>query len=205
MLIPFHDIIRKYGKPKGVIHIGAHLLEERKDYISANLDNTIWIEANSELYKIVTRQISETEMILNYAVSDISNEIVTLYCTNNSQSSSILPLGLHKTYYPHITISHTQNIVTQRMDDIISKYSINLENYNFINVDIQGVELKALRGFGDLLSRIDFVYTEVNREYLYENCDLINDMDDYLLNFNFVREQTAWTDSGWGDALYIKR
>jgi FkbM family methyltransferase len=205
MLIPFHDIIQKYGRPKGVIHIGAHLLEERKDYISASLYNTIWIEANLELYKIINKQISSTETVINYAVSDVSNQTATLYCTNNSQSSSILPLGLHQTYYPHITISHTQNIITQRMDDIISKYSIDLENYNFINVDIQGVELKALRGFGDLLLQIDFIYTEVNREYLYENCDLINDIDDYLGNLNFVREQTVWTDSGWGDAIYVKR
>lgn len=33
MLIKFNDIVNKYGNPKGIIHIGAHLMEERSDYI----------------------------------------------------------------------------------------------------------------------------------------------------------------------------
>ena len=50
MLIKFNKIVNKYGKPKGIIHIGAHLMEERSDYISQDLHNTIWIEANPKIY-----------------------------------------------------------------------------------------------------------------------------------------------------------
>ena len=39
MLIKFNDIVSKYGKPKGIIHIGAHLMEERHEYISNGLYN----------------------------------------------------------------------------------------------------------------------------------------------------------------------
>lgn len=43
MLIKFEEIVRKYGKPKGIIHIGAHLMEEREDYISEGVDNIVSI------------------------------------------------------------------------------------------------------------------------------------------------------------------
>ena len=52
MLIKFNKIVNKYGKPKGIIHIGAHLMEERSDYISQDLHNTIWIEANPCHYEV---------------------------------------------------------------------------------------------------------------------------------------------------------
>jgi FkbM family methyltransferase len=180
-------------------------MEERADYMRYGLNNTIWIEANPELYATIVRQISDNEKAINYAVAETSDKYITLYCTTNSQSSSVLPLGSHKKYYPNIVVSHTKEIITQRVDDIISKHNILIDNYNFINVDIQGVELRALKSFGNLLSKIDFIYTEVNREHLYENCDLITDIDEYLEKFSFSRAEVSWTDSNWGDALYVKR
>lgn len=205
MLIPFDDIVKRYGLPRGIIHIGAHLMEERSDYMRHGLDNTIWVEANPDLCSIVINNISEREIVINHAIAEVSDLETTLYCTNNSQSSSILPLGTHKKYYPHIGVSHTKQVISQRMDDIISKYSICMNNYNFVNIDIQGVELQALKSFGNHLSDVDIIYSEVNREHLYENCDLITDIDQYLQFFGFNRTETVWTDSNWGDALYVRR
>lgn len=205
MLISFDNIINRYGSPKGIIHIGAHLMEERAGYIRHGLDNTLWIEANPDLCSIIVNKVSKNEKVINHAVTDVSDFEIPLYCTNNSQSSSILMLGSHKKYYPNIVVSHTKKVITQRMDDIILKYNILMDNYNFINIDIQGVELRALKSFGLLLSKINFIYTEVNREYLYENCDLVIDIDEYLKDFGFSRVETIWTDSNWGDALYVRR
>lgn len=205
MLISFDNIVQNYGVPRGIIHIGAHLMEERPDYMRHGLTNTIWIEANPELYTIIVNKISDTEKVFNYAIGETSDTPTTLYCTNNSQSSSTLPLGTHKVYYPNILVSHTKEVMSQRVDDIISKYNILINNYNFVNIDIQGVELRAIKSFGNLLSQINFIYTEVNREHLYKNCDLITDIDQYLTNFDFTRVETVWTDNNWGDALYLRR
>jgi hypothetical protein len=54
---------------------------------------------------------------------------------------------------------------------------------------------------------MDFIVSEVNIEELYEGCCLIDDLDSYLLNFDFKRVKTILWDNGsvgWGDALYIK-
>ena len=36
MYINFTEIVERWGKPKGVVHIGAHLLEEREEYLKQN-------------------------------------------------------------------------------------------------------------------------------------------------------------------------
>jgi FkbM family methyltransferase len=206
MLIKFNDIVNKYGKPKGIIHIGAHLMEERNDYISHNLNNTIWIEANPLVFSKIDyiNNQNSNEKCFNYAISDIDNSLVKLNITNNGQSSSIFELEKHKIHHPHIYVTETIEVKTKRMDSLISENEINLENYDFINIDIQGAELLALKGFGDLLNNIKYIYTEINTNNLYKDCALVSQIDDYLAKYGFQRVETSMTQFEWGDALYIK-
>ena len=46
--------------------------------------------------------------------------------------------------------------------------------------------------------------TEVNRAEVYENCGMINELDDYLNQYQFSRVETSWAGGTWGDAFYIK-
>lgn len=205
MLIRFTDLVNRYGRPKGIIHIGAHLMEERPDYLSHGLSNTIWIEANPKVYsKIESINGLSSEMVFNFAVSDSDNVSIKLNVTNNDQSSSILELEKHKIHHPHIFVSETIEVKTIRMDTLLSRNNISLDNYDFLNIDIQGAELLALKGFGDLLNNIKYIYTEINTNTLYRNCALVGEIDDYLLNFGFSRVETFMTDFEWGDALYLK-
>ena len=88
------------------------------------------------------------------------------------------------------------------MKNIICNYDI---PFNFINLDIQGVELKALKSMEEYLNHIDYIYTEVNSDYVYENCSLVTEIDDYLNKFGFIRVETSWwSDCKWGDAFYIR-
>ena len=44
MLIPFNTICEKYNlKIRGILHLGAHLLEEKEDYESKNVNLTFII------------------------------------------------------------------------------------------------------------------------------------------------------------------
>ena len=83
------------------------------------------------------------------------------------------------------------------------KYDI---NYNFLNLDIQGVELKALKGMEEYLNKVDYIYTEVNSVYVYKDCCIVTELDDYLKNFGLYRVETKWYDNdNWGDALYVRK
>lgn len=201
MLIKFNDIVNKYGNPKGIIHIGAHLMEERSDYISNGLYNTIWIEANPKLYEV----IKNSDIVYNWAISDIDGQFVNFNITNNGQSSSILNLDKHKIHHPQIYVSEVISVKTKRMDTLIKENNIDLNNYDFLNIDIQGAELLALKGFGNLLYNIKFIYTEINTDNLYKNCALVSEIDEYLKKYEFKRVETSMTEYEWGDALYIKK
>ncbi len=52
---------------------------------------------------------------------------------------------------------------TQLLKDILPKYED--IHFNFLNLDIQGAELKALKSMGDYLNNVDYIYTEVNSDY----------------------------------------
>jgi FkbM family methyltransferase len=205
MLIPFNIITNKYGKPKGIIHIGAHLLEERNDYLSQGIENIVWIEANPKIFTNIKNLESTKELFFNYAISNLDEKQVKFNITNNGQSSSILDLEKHKIHHPHIFVSSVIEVESKRMDTLIVEENLDLNKYDFLNIDIQGAELLALKGFGNLLENINFIYLEVNTNSLYKNCALINEIDDYLSQFNFIRVETKITEYEWGDALYIKK
>jgi FkbM family methyltransferase len=204
MLIKFGDIVNRYGRPNGIIHIGAHLMEERTAYINNGVDKIIWVEANPAIYEKIKWADSEKERVFNYAISDSDGLIYDLYVTNNGESSSILEMDKHKDYHPHIWVNGKVSVNSKRMDTLIKENELNPTDYNFLNLDIQGVELLAMKGFGDLISNFKYIYTEVNSGYLYSGCCLIEEIDEYLRKYGFKRTLTEMTPFEWGDALYIR-
>ena len=73
-----------------------------------------------------------------------------------------------------------------------------------LTLDIQGAELLALMGMGDLLNNLEIIYTEVNEVEIYKGCCIISDIDSYLNKFNFERKYLN-TLNYYGNALYIKK
>jgi FkbM family methyltransferase len=180
-------------------------LKELKDYNDYGLrnDKIIWVEANPTLVEN-NLKIDKTRIIKNFICCDTDNGTSKLNITNNGQSSSIFELELHKKYHPSIQYISNVEVNNRRIDTMYKLDNI-LDNFaNFLNIDIQGAELLALKGMGNLLNNFDYLYLEVNKNYLYKNCALVGEIDEYLKSFNFKRVETSWTNYEWGDALYIK-
>jgi hypothetical protein len=74
-----------------------------------------------------------------------------------------------------------------------------------LNLDIQGVELRAIKSCGEYLDNIKYIYTEVNSGEVYERNDLIEGIDEFLTGKGFSRVETSMTQYEWGDAFYIKK
>jgi len=138
-------------------------------------------------------------------VHDTLKEAVLHIASNHAQSSSILPFGTHTKYRPDIRYVREVKIELVRMDNFIKEKNIDITKYNFLNIDVQGVELNVLKSFGELLKQFDYIYTEVNKEELYVGGCLIGEIDSYLEMFEFVRVETCMTKHKWGDAFYIKK
>lgn len=203
MLIPLETLIKKYNiKFEGILHVGAHECEELIEYEKYLPRNKIlWIEAISE--KVLQNRTKYSDLLIHNAVVSDVEEDVKFNISNNGQSSSMLELGLHKLFYPSIKYTHYFETRTKLLKDIISNYNI---KYNFLNLDIQGAELKALKGMESYLSSVDYIYTEVNADYVYKDCAIITEIDEYLIKFGLHRVETEWAGyTHWGDAFYIRK
>lgn len=201
MLIPLHELVQTYNIHfAGVLHVGAHECEEINDYERyISRDKILWLEALPG--KVEFSKTKFPNLLIENAVVSDKIETVKFNISNNGQSSSILDFGLHSHYHPHVHYVGEFECQTQMLRNILPKYNI---NYNFLNLDIQGAELKALKGMEEYLPNVDYIYTEVNSDYVYKDCSLITELDDYLKNFGLIRVETKWTDCKWGDAFYIR-
>lgn len=203
MLISIKKLLNRYKlNIKGILHIGAHECEELNDYIKAgiNKNNIIWIEGNVEI--VNKMKLMDIKNIYHGLISD-KEEDVEFIITNNGQSSSILELETHKYEHPDVYEIKRKIMKTTTIEKLLIDNDIYIP-FNFVNIDIQGAELKALKGMQNILPYIDYIYTEVNIKYLYKNCALLKELDDFLNSFGFLRVDTKMTPHGWGDAFYIK-
>lgn len=207
MLIDFRKLFPKYDiKPKGVLHVGANVGEEAPVYDELGIKRVIWVEANEKLLPQLASVCHKYgHAYLHACISDVHGGEVSFNISNNAgQSSSILELGTHKIAHPEVHYVETIKMQTKRLDHIFNNPN-DFHAYDFLNIDLQGAELKALRGMGDLLHRFRWAYLEVNQAELYKGCALVEDIDMYMIGFGFRRAETKWCgNTGWGDALYIK-
>jgi len=206
LLIP--NFFEKYNiciPNKGILHIGAHICEERNLYNSINMtdDKVLWIEAINELVEKVKKENSNIN-IIEAVITDKDNEDINFMITNNYESSSIFNFETHLIEHPHVIETERRHLKSITMNTLFDNNNIPYDKYDFINIDLQGAELKALQGATKILPHIKFIYSEVNIKKLYDGAVLLPELDEFLNLYGFKRIETAMTPHGWGDALYIK-
>ena len=208
MIIDFRDLFPRYNiSPRGVLHVGANVGEEFPVYMELGVKKQIWVEAHRPTFEKLKANVSANPEAIcwNALVGDKNGKEIFNVSNNGSQSSSILELGTHLQAHPEVYyIEHIEmNMV--KLEDLFQSPFVDPSNYDFLNMDLQGAELKALRGLGKLINNFRWAYLEVNRKELYKGCGLIEDIDFYLGAYGFQRVETKWVGStGWGDALYVK-
>ena len=206
MLLEF-NLLQKYNiAPTGVIHVGMHKAEEYPTYKKAGVKHMLFIEANKKLVdEFLTRSdIDDLVYVANAAISN-KKEVIQFIITNNGESSSILELKDHSKIYPHIVETQRIEMTTKTLDnimDIMDGYRPS-SDFNIINLDIQGAELKAMQGFTDW-KYIDAVFTEVNYREMYAGCPMIEEITEFLLSKGLNKVEEVDTGCGWGDALYVR-
>lgn len=186
---------------KGIIHIGAHYGEEISEYIDNGIQDIILFEPLVENFDILSKKVKTLNAnIEGYQVALGSKKgDATMYVSDNEkQSSSVLKPKVHLTHHPHVKFPSTEEVEVHLLDDY------NSNDYNFINMDVQGYELEVLKGGTKTLEHVDYVYCEVNRDEVYENNAYVEELDEFLSEYNMKRVETDWAGDIWGDALYIR-
>ena len=188
---------------KGILHVGAHKCEELEVYSKYTTESNIyWVEAIKDLVDQNLENNPNLNLI-NEVIGDEDGKDIEFKITNNTLSSSILDIKYHKEIHPNIIVEKILKTKTKTLSTIYSEYRINPQDYNLLTMDLQGAEMLALKGLGDSINNLDYIYTEVNEKELYEGCCLLNDLDIYLGYFGFDKKFITTLNS-YGNALYSR-
>lgn len=207
MLITVAELAARYGVTgvTGVLHLGAHHGEEADQYDHdmpwVDKPRVVWVEGNPAVVPQLERNVARRpgHEIVRALVDDEIRDVV-LNIASNGQSSSVLELGTHATEHPEVTYVGTFSDTTTTVDELAGS---GWDDLNFLNIDLQGLELRALRGATAFLEHCSFVYAEVNKRPLYKGCPMVGELDRHLVGFR--RIATEWTRHGWGDGLWVRR
>lgn len=206
MLIPLDQLVNEFNLSiTSICHVGMHKAQELPMYnkIGITNDNIFWVEAMQDL--VNEMKSKNIPNIYQAVIDEIDDKEITFNITNNGESSSILEFGTHAINHKHVKVVEQVQLKTTRLDTLIERENIPIEKINMLNLDIQGIELRAIKSMEKYLHHINYIYTEVNTEEVYKGCNLLPEMDEYLDNHGFRRVKThLYTKFGWGDALYIR-
>ena len=71
-------------------------------------------------------------------------------------------------------------------------------------MDLQGAELEALKGCGNLLHDVEVIVTEGQYKPLYEGTPLLADLEEYLRAYDFHLVSGKRVNDWFGDFLFVK-
>tara|TARA_A100001015_G_scaffold223193_1_gene251386 strand:+ start:3058 stop:3825 length:768 start_codon:yes stop_codon:yes gene_type:complete len=190
---------------KTIVHVGAHFGQEVEFYKTHKPNEIHLFEPNPSVFKKLEKNIEKFQnvSIYNFALGS-NQDFVNFYVSNENdgESSSILEPSGHLIAKPEISFHlSSEKVQVQRFD------YFGISNIDFVNIDTQGYELEVIKGFGEELKNIKFLHCEINRNYVYKNNTLVNDLDSYLDKNNFIRVNTNWGkyNEPYGNAIYLNK
>lgn len=204
MLIPIDVLLRKYNlRPKSVLHVGANEGQEARTYMRAGINSGVFIEALPNVYSKLVRNLQHTPYrAMNACISDKDYDTVEFNVANNGgQSSSLLEFGQpHLQAHPEVKMTHKVTMKTVRLETLLGG-----EEFDFINFDLQGAELMALRSMGKLMKHVSSAYLEINKRETYRGAALIDDVTEFMGKHGLVMvEQSAWIGDTWADSFWTR-
>lgn len=199
MLIDFREAVRKYGiKIDGAIQAGGHHGQEIDLLLELGAKGVVVFEPCQKAFTVLKEKYSHYANVYLHKFA-LGNEerVMTMYTetANTGQSNSLLKPAKHLEQHPNIFFNGTEDVNVVRLDSF--GYS-----YNTMVLDTQGFEKHVLMGATNTLRHVDYIYTEINFTNIYEDCVLVDELDEILSDYKRVE---TYRVGGWGDALYIAK
>lgn len=201
--------ISKYNlEPTGVLHAGAHLVQEREMYQELGIEPVLWVEAHPETAKLAANLLKNfpNQKLIEAALWSKSNHEITLTeAGNEGSSSSLLELGLITGSHPQVVCTNQFKVSTRTLEDILNAEVQLANQINFLCVDTQGAEAEVISGLGKRISNFNYILAEVSIRRLYKGAVLFRELTQILDRHGFILiGSNVNKKTGWGDAMYVR-
>ena len=201
---PRLELINSIYSCNGIIHMGGHRGGEAPVYDWFN-KKAIWIEANPEIILDLKENISQfvNQDVFQALLSNVDDKIEDFkISSNDGASSSIFSFGEFSKIHENIKMVKSIKLMTKKLDTIIQNEKIDLNEYNFWTMDLQGSEMIALEGAKESIKKCKCIYVEISKEDVYKGGARWKDLNDFLVERGF---SLAWEPKEvHTDVLYIK-
>lgn len=196
--------------PKVILEVGSHNLSDSIQFSQAFPNaRVIAFEPNPTQYKVClenSRNHPNIE-VYEYACSDEDKFIDFFVVEPNDGASSILeplypggPVGIHQWH-------KISGIRARRLENILEE--IGVDSVDVVYMDVQGNELRALKGMGRYINDIKILQAETALKSYYQGQVLKNDLEGWLVERGFKTEflypwATIENPYGESDLLAVK-
>ena len=200
---PNKEVINVLYNCSGVIHMGAHRGGEAPVYDWFQ-KKTIWIEANPKIIPDLVDHVYQFphQKVISALLSDRDNQNIEFkISSNDSASSSIYEFG-KKSLEQNLKMISKINLKSEKFDTIVEKNSIQLKDYDFWVMDLQGSELLALKGAALSLKKCKSILIEVSQSEYYINAVKWDELKKFL-NENHFSQKWEPKESHT-DVLFVK-
>lgn len=166
-----------------IFEIGANNLEDTR-ILNYNFKNAK-IYAFEPRLETNNISINENVKVFNYAVSDIDEDKKSFYIVEGWEGASSLLMPKKEKGVPWTLEKKVRKIEVDVVT--INKFAKqnNIQNIDLVWMDVQGNELRVLKGMTDYLSKVKMIQTEAGVKEYYENHTLFYEIKDFLSNYGF--------------------
>ena len=169
----------------GVLHVGAHEGQEAEMYYRMS-KSVIWVEAVPLYFEKLSMNIEpfHNQIALNALLGAHCEDSRDFFITsNNGESSSVYPLAGNE-YWSGLENFEVCRLPSKRLDCLVSE--VEIREYDYWIVDVQGAEIEVLEGAGDLLRNCRYLQVEISQEKFYEGGAEFQEVKTFLESKLFV-------------------
>lgn len=188
----------------GILHLGGHTGQEAKLYSEA-AKPVLWVEGDPRLFSELAKTIAPHpgQRAINALLGRENLEGVEFHIANNNgASSSIFPLAEdHGFEGIQLKMIDSVTLPLSRLDSLVSAQEV--EALSHWVVDLQGAELEALVGAGDLLESCLTMEIEVSKRRVYHGGVDYSELESFLTQHGF---SSLWEPppGSHGDHLFFR-
>ena len=185
---------------KGIIHVGMWDFVEYGCYTKLVGNNVIGIEANPQVYKDMAKPVADKWgfKCFNEFLSDKDKEVRDFYFAGEGSS-------LYKGQ-PQWNKNVSIKVQTKTLSTVIEENEIDMNGYDFLNIDAEGAEFDVLKGFEKYLDYINVIDLETSYDDRHRSGADHNTIVQWLgeRGFELKEMSSSYQSQNWGDSVFAR-